>query len=163
MLELKNCAMASGKAQLTYNVRHNVSTLRTVLEQDLTLEVDLMSGKVRGQLNVTDLEAENIDAARAKLATWCDRLSAALRSAKRSTGDLPLFEREPFDIDSHPLWLQQAFAQLVEAYAEATTDDELDAIKHWLSEHPLNLVPGMVENAQYAAALLTETEPEHPY
>lgn len=163
MLEMTGFNLKDGHAELTYNVRHNVGRLRTTLEQTLALQVDIATGKVRGALHVTDLEADSIDAARTKLAVWCDRLAAALRAPQRKPGDLPIFERRPFDLASKPLWLQQEYARLVHAYATADTDEDLAAIKLWLADHPMNLVSDMVEFAQCAADRLKEDRQPHPY
>lgn len=163
MLKLTGFSLKDSQARVTYTVRHNVGRLRTSLEQQLELRVDLSTGKVQGALHVTDLEADNIEAAREKLAVWCDRLAAALRAAERTPGDLPLYERRPFDLSNQPLWLQQEFGRLVQAYATAEIDDDRDAIKLWLKDHPMNLVSDMVEFAQCAAERLNEDAPVHPY
>jgi hypothetical protein len=163
MLELMGCSLKDGQAELTYNVRHNVGRLRTTLEQTLVLKVDVETGKVRGVMHVTDLETDSVDAAREKLATWCERLAAALRAPQRKAGDLPLYERRAFNLADQPLWLQQEFARLVQAYATAETDVDRAAIKLWLSGHPMNLVSDMVEFAQCEAERLRENQPKHPY
>lgn len=163
MLELTEMSLKDGQAHLTYNVRHNVGRLRTTLEQTLELRVDVATGKVRGAMHITDLETDSVDGARDKLATWCERLAAALRGAERKPGELPLYERRPFDLASQPVWLQQEFARLVQAYATAETDADKENIKLWLKDHPMNLVSDMVEVAQCQAERLREAAPLHPY
>jgi len=163
MLELTGFSLQDGKAVLAYTVRHNVGRLRTTLEQTLELRIDVETGKVNGVMHVTDLETDSIDNAREKLATWCERLAAALRSARRKPGDLPLYERRPFNLADHPLWLQQEYARLVQAYATAQTEDDRAAIKLWLKDHPMNFVSDMVEFAQCEAERLAENQPKHPY
>jgi hypothetical protein len=163
MLELTGIALKDGQAHVTYNVRHNVGRLRTTLEQTLELRVDVATGKVRGALHITDLETENVEGAREKLAVWCERLAAALRGVVRMEGDLPLYERKPFNLASQPLWLQQEFARLVQTYVDAQTDEDRAAIKLWLKDHPMNLVSDMVEVAQCEAERLRENAPKHPY
>jgi hypothetical protein len=163
VLVLKSCNIEDGNAALTYTVRHNVGRLRTTLEQDLDLRVDIDTGKVHGALHVTELEADSIDGAREKLAFWCERLAAALRGTVRKAGDLPLYERRRFDLASQPLWLQQEYARLVQAYASAQTDEDRDAIKLWLQDHPMNLVSDMVDSARCEADRFQENKPAHPY
>lgn len=162
MLELTEFSLKDGQARVTYNVRHNVGRLKTTLEQTLELRVDLATGKVRGSLHVTDLEAANIEGAREKLAVWCDRLAAALRGAERKVGDLPVYERRSFNVANQPLWLQQEFARLVQAYATAKTDEDHAAINLWLQDHPMNLVGDMVEVARHQGETLRENAPPHP-
>lgn len=163
MLELTGLSLADGKALLAYNVRHNVGRLRTTLEQTLELRVDVATGKVTGVMHVTDLEADSVEAARVKLAFWCERLAAALRAPRPKDGDLPLYERRSFKLADQPLWLQQEFSRLVQAYVAAKTEDDLAAIKFWLKDHPMNLVSDMVEFAQCEAERLKENRPAHPH
>lgn len=163
MLELTDMSLKDGQAHLVYNVRHNVGRLRTTLEQTLELRVDVATGKVRGAMHITDLQTDSIESARDKLASWCERLAAALRGAERKPGELPLYERKSFNLASQPLWLQQEFARLVQAYATAETQEDKDAIKLWLKDHPMNLVSDMVEVAQCEAERLRENAPKHPY
>ncbi|KVP17120.1 hypothetical protein [Burkholderia ubonensis] len=165
MLDLTDVRLNERTVSLVYNVRHNVGRLRTTLEQDFKLEVDLHTGKVKGALYMTDLEADSLEGAREKMAVWCDRMAAALRAARRQSGDvpLPLYERQSFDLASQPLWLQQEYARLVEAYVNAKTEEDHEAIKRWLMGHPMNLVGDMVESAQCEAERIQESQGgEHP-
>ena len=163
MLELKDLRLGERTASVVYNVIHNVGRLRTTLEQDFKLEVDLHSGKVKGALHLTDFQADNLEAAREKMAVWCDRMAAGLRAAKRKEGDLPLYERPSFELASQPLWLQQEYARLVEAYVSAKTEDDHEAIRRWLEGHPMNLVGDMVESAQCEAEQIQENQSSaHP-
>lgn len=162
MLELKSCTSSAGKVQLVYNVNHNVDTLRTVLEQPLQLNVDLATGNVTGQLTLEGLEVSSIDAAREKLAEWCDRMAAALRNSARTSGDLPLFSRQMFEVGNQPVWVQQSFDQLVQMYATAKSDADYEAIKGFLTDNPLKLIPDLIATAKHQAALLTEEQPVHP-
>lgn len=151
MLELKDLRLGESTATVVYNVIHNVGRLRTMVEQDFKLEIDLHSGKVKGALHLTDFEADNLEAAREQMAVWCERMAAGLRAAKRKVGDLPLYERTSFELESQPLWLQQEYARLVEAYMKASTDEDRAAITQWLDGHPMNYISDMVESAQYEA------------
>lgn len=162
MLDLTGFSLNDDHAKITYTVRHNVGRLNTILRQTLELSVDVKTGKVYGVLQVADLEADNIEGAREKLAIWCDRLAAALRGAVRVEGDLPLYERGTFNLASQPLWLQQEFTRLVQAYATAETEEDREAIKLWLKDHPMNLVGDMVEIAKCQGETLRETVPSHP-
>ncbi|KVP75288.1 hypothetical protein WJ96_05895 [Burkholderia ubonensis] len=162
MLELKDIRLDAQNVSLVYNVRHNVGRLRTTLKQDLKLQVDVNTGKVTGALHLTELEADSLEGAREKMAIWCDRMAAALRATRRKDGELPLYERRSFDLADHPLWLQQEYARLVEAYVNARTEEDHEAIKLWLKDHPMTLVSDMVESAECVAERIRETTGAHP-
>lgn len=161
MLELTRLALDErGAASLSYNLKHNVGYLDTILEQTLDLELNPRTGKVTGVLHVTELEANSVDAARDKLAGWCDRMAAALRGAARKEGDLPLFERRAFTLTAQPLWLQEAFHRLVQLKLEAETEDDRFAIKQWLDGHPMVLVPGLMDAVEAEVLRREEADPE---
>lgn len=146
MLELTRLSLGErGQFNVAYNVRHNVGRLRTTLEQPLELVVDTQTGKVSGAFHLTDLEVGSIDEAREKMAVWCDRMAAALRGAQRKVGELPLYERRPFKLDEQPLWLQEAYAQLLARKLAAQSEEDSEAIERWLESHPMVLVPGMLD------------------
>lgn len=146
MLELTRLALSErGEANLAYTVRHNVGRLRTTLEQTLELAVDSRTGKVTGALHLTELEADSIEAARERMAVWCDRMAAALRGAERRQGDLPLYDRRSFVLSEQPRWLQDAFNHLLERKLAATTEEDEAAIEAWLDGHPMVLIPGMLD------------------
>jgi hypothetical protein len=162
MLELKDLKYAENRVSLTYNIVHSVGRLRTMLEQDLTLHVSTDTGKVTGEFHLTKLNADSVEAAREKMAVWCDRMAVALRSARRKSGDLPLYERSSFDIENHPLWLRQEYARLVQAYVAAKTEEDHEAINAWLKDHPMNLVGDLVEAARCAAERIQQNEEGQP-
>lgn len=160
MLELKRLTMDErGKAALSYNVKHNVGRLKTTLEQTFDLELDTHTGKVTGSLHLTDLEVDSLEAAREKMATWCERMAAALRGAARKPGELPLYERRRFQLDAQPTWLQLAHAHLVNAKLTAKTDEDYAAIEDWLTGHPMVLVPGLLDDVEIE--LIRRQEPSN--
>lgn len=160
MLELKKLTLNNERyVSLVYTVQHNTGSCSTVLEQDLELNLDTLTGRVTGAMHLTDLSVDSLEAAREKMAVWCDRLAAALRSATRKPGDIPIYERKPFDLASQPLWLQQEYNRLVDAHVNAKTEADQAAIEAWLAGHPMTLVRGMIESAECAAAkILDPTE-----
>ncbi|MBU9200156.1 hypothetical protein KTD31_01895 [Burkholderia multivorans] len=150
-LELVDAKFADHKATLKYTVGHNVGRLPTTLEQDLDLTLDVATGKVTGALHLTDLTADSLDAAREKMAVWCERMAYALRAVQRKNHDLPIFERKSVVLEELPLWLQREYRILVSMYEEAQTDEDQENIRAYLKDHPINYVSDLVESAQVEA------------
>lgn len=94
MLDLKEVSKTTNGLRAVYTVRHNTAALPTILEQDLHLMIDERTGAVTGKLLVEELQADNMNAAIEKLATWCERLAAALREPMKVTTSVPVFEKD---------------------------------------------------------------------
>jgi hypothetical protein len=157
MLELKDLKYDEDRVTLTYNVTHSGGRIGTILEQDLKLTVDTRTGKVAGDLHLTELSVDSIEAAREKMAVWCERMAIALRHVKRKSGDLPLYQRASFEADELPLWMRQEYERLVRAYLNAKTEEDHEAIRTWLKDHPMSLVGDLVEVARCQAERMQES------
>lgn len=94
MLELKEVGKTPNGLRVIYTVKHNTAALPTTLEQDLHLLIDERTGAIKGKLLVEELQADNMSAAIEKLATWCERLAAALREPMKVTTSVPVFEKD---------------------------------------------------------------------
>ncbi len=162
MLELKDMRLEGRTVSLCYNVKHNVGSLRTTLEQTLELKVDTQTGKVGGELHLTELECDSIEAAREKMAFWCERMAAALRGAERKDGELPLYGHGTFKLEEQPLWLQEAYAQLVARQLAAHTDEDRERISQWLQGHPMTLVRGLLDSAEAEVHRAQEAQDNGP-
>ncbi len=162
MLELKHLVLeGKDQASLSYAVRHNVGALKTTLEQTMDVRLDIRSGKVEASLNLTELHADSLEAARVRMALWCERMAAALRGAARLEGDLPMYERRSFELAEQPVWLQEAYTALVKAKVEAQTDEAVEALNKWLDGHPMVLVYGLMDAADAEACRILENNDGH--
>jgi hypothetical protein len=151
MLELKDLKYDENRVTVTYNVVHSGGRTSTILEQDFKLTVDTQTGKVEGELHLTEMKVDSIEAAREKMAVWCERMAIALRRVERKSGDLPLYQRTSFEPEELPLWMQQEYERLVQAYVNAKTEEDHEAIRTWLKDHPMSLVGDLVEVAKCQA------------
>ncbi len=161
MLELKSLVLdGKDQASLSYAVRHNVGALKTTLEQTMDVRLHLQSGKVEASMSMTELHADSLEAAKDRMALWCERMAAALRGAVRKEGDLPMYERRSFELTEQPMWLQEAYAALVKAKVAAQTDEAVEALNKWLEGHPMVLVYGLMDAAEAEACRILENDDE---
>lgn len=148
MLNLKKIEYKSPFVVLDYTVQHHVGPLPTVLEQDLQLRVHAETGSVQGELVFSELTASSVDEARQKLAGWCERMAAALRSAalrETPSVELPLYTRAPFSKETLFPYQRELYATLVERLSRLPEEEEAAFIKQCAAEHhPLILIPGVV-------------------
>ena len=98
MLILKHCNLAkigsAERLEAVYEVRHNTAAYTTILEQDFHLSIDPLNGKVEGKLVLDNLQADSLPEALAKMATWCERMAAALRTPMKSVAAVPVFQKD---------------------------------------------------------------------
>lgn len=98
MLILKQCNLAkigsAERLEAVYEVRHNTAEYSTILEQDFHLSIDTQTGKVDGKLVLENLEAASLPEALEKMATWCERMAAALRTPMKSVVAVPVFQKD---------------------------------------------------------------------
>lgn len=74
-----------------YEIAHETpGDTGTRLTQDLDLVLDPVTGKVGAKLTLSDLEADNLDAALEKMASWCERMAIALREPREVVAHLPI-------------------------------------------------------------------------
>lgn len=153
MLQLKSLEFHDPHVRLTYCVRHNVGTLPTTLEQDLTLRVNAETGRVNGELMLSELQADSVDAARLKMAEWCERMAAALRSAVKMEGaELPFYTRAPFTPEALPPHLQQQFERVVWDCTAAGEEGIPELIRGLVAQkHPLVYIPDALACAEAQA------------
>lgn len=157
MLTLKDLVLSEGKGHppaidYTFNVCHNDSGWKTKLDFNLALKMDRNSKTFSGVLVIDELKnAESIDAARLKMAEWCVRVGAALTHVERVPGDIPTYEKRPFDLERQPSWVQAEFARLLPRFlaiaAPAPSEDRSDVLAEMTAEqNPLLFIYGAWEN-----------------
>lgn len=150
MLNLLDMKLVNETATLRYEVIHNVAALRTNLEFPLELNVNTRTGKVAGSLTLDELEAPTLNLAISKMATWCERMGAALRAVRRQPDcEFPLFERTRFELETAPAWQQVLYADVLENL-RSRPDDEISGYYNELSaaNHPLVLISGALDAAR---------------
>lgn len=159
MLELNSLHLQDGRALLHYKVVHNVGILPTVLSQDLRLEVDQKTGQCTACLTLADLEADRLENAREHLATWCDRMSAALRSVERSPSDFPVYRRALFKLEDLQPWQLAAYERLRAELKALALSDVVEFLKDEANQqNPLALIPGCFD--QLRAEAERQKDPE---
>lgn len=138
---------------MKFDVRHNVGTLPTTLEHQMLVKVDPESSKVTASLVLDQLEAESLERARLKMAEWCDRMAAALRNVERQQAEVPVYERQTFNLDEQPAWIQRECAVLIERYRLCATDGAIETRADILRDlkeqgHPLVYIYGAIEQLE---------------
>lgn len=149
-LVLKDSGQAKPGLALTFSVSHNVGALPTTLECNLDMVVAPGTGKVKASLLLEDLEADSVEAAREKMALWCDRMAAALRGVERMPFEVPLYERKEFNEESLAPWLKREFAVLSERFKQtldpSCPDERGDVVQELIEQrHPLIFIRGALD------------------
>lgn len=162
MLNLKRMELTPKGIEVTYTVLHNVGHLPTTLDQDLELVINPDTGAVSGRMVMDNLQADSLDAAREKMAEWCDRMAAALRQPMRQRCMVPVFERLPFDKGALPPRQRHQFDALVEELVAMGSWEAMNERLKALAEekHPLVLVKDAFAFALRDAELRLENADE---
>lgn len=132
---------------------HNVGAMRTSLDFQFLVQVDRNTGKARASMNIDQLEADSLDEARLKMATWCTRMGAALHNVDRVPGDVPTFEKRSFELETQPSWVQAEFARLVPRFKACSTRVATETSSEILAEmtaegNPLVYICGAYDQLQ---------------
>lgn len=148
MLNLKKIEYKAPFVVLDYTVQHAVGALPTVLEQDLQLRVHSETGAVHGELVFSDLSATGVEAARLKLAQWCERMGAALRASQlRQTTDvsLPIYQRARFLKEALLPYQRELYDSLVDRLGTVPEDEASALIAQCAADHhPLTMIPDAI-------------------
>lgn len=150
MLTLQSMTMVGEAVHLSYVVRHNVGQLATTLEADLQLKVNPHTGATTASLDLGELDAESLEAARARLAVWCERMAAALRAPVRQpTASLPVYEPVPFAPEQLSPFEHEAYEALVARFVRLGDASAMREVAAALptARHPLVLVRGAIDHA----------------
>lgn len=93
MLNLKSVEKTKKGLVVVYEVIHTSPESRTTLSENLHLTIDPTNGAVEGELQITGLTANSLEAGLEKLADWLDRLAAGLREPMKVTASVPVFAK----------------------------------------------------------------------
>lgn len=91
MITLKDVGIEhdTGQVKAIYSIVHHGP--QSTLDQDLAVSIDPVSGKIKGELQISGLVANDMDEVRLKLAEWLDRLAAGLREPMQISATIPVF------------------------------------------------------------------------
>ena len=82
MLERKDIKFDKNYTTVTYELMHQNKSMSeggTVLSEDVIFKINNFSGKVEVDMRITNLKADNPEAAKAKLIDWLERLAQGLK------------------------------------------------------------------------------------
>lgn len=162
MMTLTKADIRPDGTELTFNVKHNVGALPTTVDFDLVVKLGDNWGKqdVTLSMNIGPLTAADLDEGRLKMATWCERMAAALRYCERKPNVLlPDYGRAAFELSKHPSWLQREFHRLTEEYKAVPYEDRSAITKLLVEEkHPLVLIPDAIDAARRLADATDDDE-----
>ena len=87
MLERKDIKFDKNYTIVTYEITQQNKSMSeggTVLSEDVIFKINNFSGKVEVDMRITNLKADNPEAAKAKLIDWLERLAQGLKEENLS-------------------------------------------------------------------------------